>query len=54
MNDIFNMNMDYMTGMMSAPNYEFPYSGAPASSLPFLNYNPSVYSPVSMVSFVDF
>lgn len=36
--------MDYWAGIGNSPVYEFPYSGAHASSLPFLNYNPNEYS----------
>jgi hypothetical protein len=49
----FDTNMDYMTGMTNSPVYEFPYSGAHTSSIPFLNYNPNAFSSVSMITFVD-
>ena len=40
---VVNDTMDYWTGIGNSPVYEFPYSGAHSTSLPFLNYNSNEY-----------
>lgn len=45
--------MNYLTGMENSQVYEFPYSGAHATSLPFLNSNSNGYPSVSMIKCTD-